>query len=160
MTRLTSTRAIIDRIFSDIAELERLHPGRKFTPDGHLVGSLGEVLAEEEFGLTLNPASTKAHDGIAPDGRKVEVKLTSGQSISLRHDTEHLIVYVRLFFGEIELAYNGPCSPVWEASNRPSSNGQRSIRLNRVRALNALVAAGDRLPLKPRIGVTNGEMVR
>jgi hypothetical protein len=40
-------------IYRAVAELEKLYPGRKFTPDGHLVGSIGEVIAAEHFGLTL-----------------------------------------------------------------------------------------------------------
>ena len=34
----------IRRIYEITAELEELYPGRHFTPDGHMVGSIGEVL--------------------------------------------------------------------------------------------------------------------
>ncbi len=30
-------------IYRAVRELEANYPGRKFTPDGHLVGSIGEV---------------------------------------------------------------------------------------------------------------------
>lgn len=49
--------APVAAIYRAVAELEALHPGRKFTPDGHLVGSIGEVVAAEALGLTLHPAS-------------------------------------------------------------------------------------------------------
>ncbi len=32
-------------IYRAVVRLEELYPGRKFTPDGHLVGSIGEVIA-------------------------------------------------------------------------------------------------------------------
>jgi len=145
MTRLTETRELINAIYAATARLEELHPGRRFTPDGILVGSFGEVLAEDEFGITLNPNSTKGHDGIAADGRKVEVKMTGHKTFALKYDTDHLIAYARSASGEIELVYNGPLSPVWNVSQKPNGNKQRKVSLNRVRALNAMVAEPDRL---------------
>ena len=59
----------LDALYAASAELERLFPGRKFTLDGHLVGSIGEVVAAYMFGLDLNPASTPGFDAVAPDGR-------------------------------------------------------------------------------------------
>jgi len=36
-------------IYWAVVRLEVLYPGRKFTPDGHLVGSIGEVIAAESL---------------------------------------------------------------------------------------------------------------
>ena len=36
---------IVATIYELVDELERMFPGRYFTPDGHMVGSLGEALA-------------------------------------------------------------------------------------------------------------------
>ena len=36
---------LIGRLYDIVDRLEELFPGRKFTPDGHLVGSIGEVIA-------------------------------------------------------------------------------------------------------------------
>jgi len=36
---------LVGRLYEIVSELEALFPGRHFTPDGHLVGSLGEVMA-------------------------------------------------------------------------------------------------------------------
>lgn len=52
---------------------ERLFPGRHFTPDGHLVGSLGEVWAAHLSGMTLAPASNRGYDGTCPDGQQVQI---------------------------------------------------------------------------------------
>ena len=43
-------------------ELEELFPGRHYTPDGHMIGSIGEVLAAYCYGLTLFEASKETHD--------------------------------------------------------------------------------------------------
>lgn len=34
---------IIRELYKITAELEEKYPGRRFTPDGHLIGSIGEV---------------------------------------------------------------------------------------------------------------------
>lgn len=36
---------LIRKLYEIVAELETYFPDRHFTPDGHLVGSIGEVLA-------------------------------------------------------------------------------------------------------------------
>ena len=78
-------------IYRAVAELERLYPGRKFTPDGHLVGSIGEVIAAEHFGLTLHSMSKAAHDAVDADGNEVQIKLTAGNSVSMFADCERLM---------------------------------------------------------------------
>jgi hypothetical protein len=60
------------------SEEEFVTDERKFTLDGHLVGSIGEVVAACAFGLTLYPSGTDTHDGESEDGRRVQIKLTGG----------------------------------------------------------------------------------
>jgi hypothetical protein len=61
------------------------HYGRKFTPDGHLVGSIGEVIAAEALNLTLYPGSHPGQDAYDANG-DVQIKMTAGQSVfTLRH---------------------------------------------------------------------------
>ena len=35
---------LVGELYALVAQLEALFPGRRFTPDGHLVGSIGEEL--------------------------------------------------------------------------------------------------------------------
>jgi hypothetical protein len=53
---------LIKQLCSLVSELEALYPGRHFTPDGHLVGSIGECLVAEEYDLTLIPTLYKGFD--------------------------------------------------------------------------------------------------
>jgi hypothetical protein len=145
--KLDRALQLVNAVFAATTALEEMFPGRKFTPDGHLVGSLGEVIAAHWYGLTLTPPSTKAHDAIASDGRKVEVKLTSTKRVSLRHEPEHLLVLVRSNDGTVDTIYNGPGAPVWKAAGKMQSNGQRSISITRLRLLGRSVPDEDRLPL-------------
>jgi hypothetical protein len=68
MTRRVPLLEPVARIYKAAAELEALYPGRKFTPDGHLVGSIGEVIAAEALGLTLYPMSKPGHDAFDANG--------------------------------------------------------------------------------------------
>jgi hypothetical protein len=49
----------VSRIYEAVEELKREFPGRPFTPDGHLVGSIGEVMARKVFGFELYPPSKR-----------------------------------------------------------------------------------------------------
>ena len=50
---------LVPELFRVIAELEAAAPGRHFTPDGHLIGCIGEVIAADRYGLTLTTPPKK-----------------------------------------------------------------------------------------------------
>lgn len=141
-------RGLLDSLYRASARLEEIFPGRKFTLDGHLVGSVGEVIAAYMFDLDLVRGSSKAHDAIAKDGRRVEVKLTQGDSAAIRHPPEHLIVLCRPKAGPVQVIYNGPGAIVWEHAGQLRDNGQKTISFRRLRELDAVVHVDSRLPIK------------
>lgn len=138
--------SLVQRLYGLVDELQTLFPERKFTPDGHLVGSLGEVLASHYYELTLLPCSTECHDAIAADGRQVQIKATQGSSVGLRAEPEHLLVISLLRDGTIAEAYNGPGKEPWDSAGAMQKNGQCSISLSRLRKIMLHVPDGARLP--------------
>jgi Family of unknown function (DUF6998) len=122
-------------IYRAVQELEANYPGRKFTPDGHLVGSIGEVIAAEALGLELYPASHPRHDARDANGCDVQIKLTSGRSVSLYSTCDHLLVLKFINSEEAEIAYYGPGEPAWAAAGKLQKNGQRTIRLSKLKQL-------------------------
>jgi hypothetical protein len=138
----------LDDLYTASDGLEQMFPGRKFTLDGHLVGSIGEVVAAYIFDLNLNPASTLGHDARSQDGRNVEIKLTQGRGVAIRHEPEHLIVLHRPKGGPMRIVYNGPGGPVWSAAGAMQKNGQRPISLARLERLAVVLSAEDRLPVR------------
>ena len=116
--------------------MQRLYPDRKFTPDGHLVGSIGEVIAAEHFGLTLYGMSKPGHDAFDADG-DIQIKLTAGKAISMYSDCVRLIVLKIVSPEEAEIVYDGPGAPVWAAAGSMQKNGQRTIGLTKLRAIGA-----------------------
>lgn len=139
-------RHLIQELYRIAAQLEELYPGRHFTPDGHMVGSIGEVLAAETYGIELFTASAPVHDGKAPDGRLVQIKATQVDSVGISECPDYLIVLKIFRNGTFEEVYNGPGVPAWDATGKLQKTSQRHVSLSRLRALDGLVAEGERIP--------------
>lgn len=127
-------------------ELERMYPGRHFAPDGHMVGSIGEVIAAEEYGLELFEASHPVHDAKAKDGKLVQIKATQGDRIAISDRPEHLIVLKIHCDGGFEEVYNGPGEVAWKLRGKQQKTGQGHISLAKLRAAMDEVLECDRLP--------------
>ena len=121
-------------IYKAVRELEARYPGRKFTLDGHLVGSIGEVIAAETFNLTLYPMSHAGHDAWDVNG-PVQVKMTAGTSVAMYDSCVRLIVLKVISPEEAEIIYDGPGEPVWTNAGNVQKNGQRRISLSKLRKL-------------------------
>ena len=152
MEKTEEVSSLICRLYKIVHELESLFPSRPFTPDGHLVGSIGEVLAAYHYGLKLLPASQKTHDAISNDGRKVQIKTTQRKMIGLRSKPEHLLVLRILSNGSIEEVYNGPGKLAWENAGKVQNNGQRPIYLSKLSKLVKDIPNKERLPKVDVVG--------
>lgn len=140
-------KSAVSDLYSVIRELEDMFPGRPFTPDGHLVGSLGECIVTDAYGLKLMPPSTKGFDAVDTLGRKVEIKATQAERVAFRSEPEHCIVIQINKDGSFEEKYNGPGSIIWnEFANKPlPRNGQYQISLSKLCKLQELVPKDERI---------------
>ena len=138
---------LIKQLYSTVSELESMFPGRHFTPDGHMVGSIGECLVADAYGLELKRASNKGFDAIAPDGKEVEIKATQSKSVAFRSEPEHTIIIKIFPDGTFEDIYNGTGSLIWQQflDKKTPSNGQFQISINKLKALNKQVIYSQRL---------------
>lgn len=128
-----------------VGRLESRYPGRKFTLDGHLVGSIGEVWAAYIFDLKLLPPSEETHDAIGSDGRRIQVKATQGDAVGISSCPDNLIVLRLSSQGEVDVVYDGPGDIAWAAAGKVAKTGQRPLRLSKLRALQTQVPAEARL---------------
>lgn len=144
----TKFRTLIKQLYATVSELEVMFPGRHFTPDGHMVGSLGECLVADAYALELKTASNKGHDAVTHSGLQVEIKATQSSSVAFRSQPQHAIIIKIMPDGTFEEIYNGPGALVWQqfADKRLPSNGQFQISLTKLRKLNESVAQADRVP--------------
>ncbi len=138
---------LLESLYDATDALEAMFDGRSFALDGHLVGSIGEVVAAYIFDLELEAASNKGFDAKARcDRREVEIKFTQSKSVGIRHDVEHLIVMQKLRGQRLRVVYNGRGASVW-GSGKTASNGQKQISIAALQKLDALEPAEGRLPL-------------
>lgn len=136
---------LIQQLYGIVNELEDKFPGRKFTPDGHLVGSIGEVLAAHYYGLKLLDNSAKTHDAISKGKRLVQIKITQGDKVALSSEPDYLIVMQLKKNGTAIEIYNGPGSEPWDKAGKMQKNGQRPISVSKLRVLDAGVLPKERI---------------
>ena len=123
--------------------------GLSFTPDGNLVGDLGEAVAAELFGLALEERGKEGIDAKAPDGRTVQIKASGrGDSLAFTHTDQPADLLIGLIFHyedeEVEVVYNGPYAKA--ISEFPAEwRGQKSKATSKLRAWNQNVNETERL---------------
>ena len=140
--------SLIKQLYSTVNELESMFPGRHFTPDGHMVGSIGESLVADAYGLELMTASNKGFDATSTTGKQIEIKASQARSAAFRSEPEHAIVIKILPDGSFEEIYNGPGFLIWrQFIDKPlPNNGQYQISLNKLKILNEQVVESMRVP--------------
>ena len=135
----------VAQLYQIVKRLEEQYPGRPFTLDGHLVGSLGEVIAERAFGLSLYPPSHPIHDGRTSDGKEVQIKFTGRKKVGLREEPDYLLVMRIIDPAHAEVVYNGPGHEPWEASGKMQKNGQRPVSVSKLKQLNEAIQDNERI---------------
>lgn len=135
----------IKELYKITSELENEYPGRKFTPDGHLVGSIGEVIVAENYGLELFRNSTEKHDAKTKEGNLVQIKATQINRIAISAEPEYLIVIKILSDGSWIEIYNGPGKDVWDNAGKMQKNGQRPISIHKLKCLMENVKDSDKI---------------
>ena len=136
--------ALVGELLRVTRRLNDLFKGRPFTPDGHLVGSIGEVVAEYIYDLNLEPCSTPQIDAQTKDGRTVQIKLTGekGNSFGLRWSNSKpsvhadLLVCLRLDRKGFREVYNGPFPIHLLEGRRDTTNGQIGIAAGKLAEAN------------------------
>ena len=142
--------ALVQELYSIVDRFEELFPGRRFTPDGHLVGSIGEVLVAATYDLELLPSSSEGHDALSSDGRKVQIKATQVKSVSMYSEPDYLLVIQIQPDGSFIEIYNGPGNIAWAAAGKLQKNGQRPVSLSKLTRLMESVKESERIRISAR----------
>jgi hypothetical protein len=137
---------LITRLYELTDELESMF-GRKFTPDGHLVGSIGEAIAAYMYDLVLIEPSFKTHDARTKDNKRlVQIKFTAGTlGFGIYGKPDYLITLRLLDRRDVLKVFNGPGDIAWQCAGRPQKNGQCSMPMGRLAALNKSVPKTERI---------------
>ena len=142
---MASVQDKLQQLFQIVEQLETEYAdyNRKFTIDGHLIGSIGEVLVAEAFDLKLKDTGTPMIDAVTKDGtnRTVQIKATQIDRVSFssKHENEdvpdQVIVISIDKTGNWKVEFNGPGKLIYENLGKPQKNGQSQISLTKLRRL-------------------------
>ena len=123
---------LVRLIFQACAELSR-RSSRSVSPDGHLVGSLGEIHAARALNLKLEMASNAGFDATDKEGLKVEIKTTTRSSIALSASgtlaKRLVVVKLDAATGSAQIVYDGDAKSAWHLAGKPGKNGQRRLSI-------------------------------
>jgi hypothetical protein len=129
---------------------------RKFTPDGRMVGDIGEVIAALFYQVELHGEGRHDWDGTY-NSRNVQIKATGSKGTYLKQPPEGgfgegllMVFYIDRESGEDTLVYNGDIQQVWEGLThlQMSRAGEKAISLDRLRTLQRSVRPEDVIPLR------------
>ena len=137
----------VREMISIVAELEKEFPGRRFTLDGHLVGSIGEVMAAYYYGIELYKASVSVHDGEI-DGRKVQIKITQQDNIVINAEPDYLLVLYLTRNGDVYEVYNGRGKAPWGIAYGRDNHNNRHMLISKLMELDKIVPKKDRIPAR------------
>jgi hypothetical protein len=137
-------------LFTAVSMLQEAYPGKPFTPDGRLVGDIGEVVASLAYALTLNEGLTKHHDAITDDGRHVQIKTTFGTTLTfpVHHVPDYYLGIRMNRDGTFEEIYNGPGHLIQEqlSGRKPTKTGLHGGLMAMLKRLNQQVPDSERIP--------------
>jgi len=144
--------AAVKGVFDACRHLSKTSGGtRLFTPDGRMVGDIGEVIAGSFYQVKLDNVGRRDWDGTF-NGRNVQIKATGGDGTYLKEPPKEgfadgllMVFQINRESGEFELVYNGDVQRVWDALNNVSIDrtGAKNISLDRLRGLQNSVRQKD-----------------
>jgi hypothetical protein len=140
MMRIHQVPRLITKLYATVNELSSLFPDRPFTPDGHLVGSIGEVVAAYIYDLELKRPSNQGFDAqILKSRETVEVKLTSRTQINISEQDTYadVLIVLRLVEGRrFEEVYAGPFPRDFIKTRTFNKRKFTSVAISSLRELN------------------------
>ena len=127
MPHRQSIKEALALIFQGIEKLKSQFPSKAFTIDGRLVGDIGEVIASLEYDLKLYETQTPTHDGETPDGRKVQVKATFKDKLTMTAIPELFLGMQLSKDGTYREIFNGPGSVIAESFSHRKGLGEKQL---------------------------------
>ncbi len=129
---------IYQNMVKEVELLESLFPTRHFTLDGHLIGSIGEAIAKNRYGIELSNSSNPIFDGTI-NGHNVQIKTVQQNLVMIRNtiterstETDYLLVIYLNKLGKYYEVYNGLLSPVIKSGCHIDKKGYLHVSINKL----------------------------
>ena len=141
---------LLNRLYKICDELSEECEGRPCTPSGFCVGTPGEFLAADAFGLKLLSGNSKDFDAETTEGELVQIR-TSGKGTYIPiYGGEGLLIVVKIRKTTIQLIYGGPAINAWDAARKPNHRGVRTISLKTLKSLHKELPIPLRMLMKQK----------
>lgn len=145
----------VRKIFEACRDLSRLAGSvRPFTPDGRMVGDIGEVMGGSFYQVKLDEKNRRNWDGTY-SGRNVQIKTTQRNVTYLKEPPKDgfgdgllMVFKIDSTSGGYRLVYNGEIQRVWDALRNVhiDRTGAKMISLDRLEKFQSLVPAENIIP--------------
>ena len=150
---LTISNAI-KKLLEIVQGLQREYPYKRFTLDGRLVGDIGEIIVQDMYEVELSKGLQKHHDGVASDGRQVQIKTTMQNSLTFPcdHIPDYYLAIKIHSDDQVTEIFNGPGIVAYEAvkNRKQTKTNLHSVDIKAFISLNSIVKFEDRIPLRSR----------
>ena len=134
--RIKAVQYILATIFAAQKALKTLAPEFKWAGLGNLLGSFGELVAIDYYGLTKAPSGADGYHAITPDGKRVQIKTNYAASqIGFRGEADFFIVIGVFEDGTWEEIYYGDFGIVKEKSRYSARDNKHMIAVSKLRNL-------------------------
>lgn len=143
MSQLNDLKRAIKHLYVTVKKLNSAFPDKPFTPDGRMVGDIGEAIAAIKFDVVIDKKLRRDWDGYRVDSygnkHEVQIKTTQKDETYLKkppHEGE-LLVFKIFKDGNYKCYYNGKIMRVWKSiKQKPDNTGAKFIKLNKLQQLN------------------------
>lgn len=147
-----SIQKAIQQLCKITTELKNGHKSKQFTLDGRLVGDLGEVLAEENYKITLFDKIRHSYDATTSDNKMVQIKASFKDKLTFPTDhVPELFLGLKINSdGSFEEIYNGPGKYIKESIGKRKSpyNRLHLLSMKKLSNLSAKVPEKERIKKK------------
>jgi len=137
----------IIKLFDLKERLSKEFENRKFTPDGRLIGDIGEVLAELYYDIILDGGQSHTHDGITSDGQSVQIKISFQDHLTFGKIPDYYLGLQIYKNGDYKEIYNGPGQIIYDKYNHRKHIGDKLLRF----PMKELIKLNDTVPTDKKI---------
>jgi len=143
--RIQAVQHILATVFAAQRALKTLAPEFKWAGLGNLLGSFGELVAIDRYGLTKSKSGAAEYDALTSDGKRVQIKTNySAKQIGFRGEADLMLVIKVNDDGSWEEVYYGGFNEVKEQSRYSARDNKHMIAISKLQSLkNSLIKEGN-----------------
>ena len=112
------------------------------------MGDIGEVIAALEYDVILHEVSQPDHDAATPNGRRLQIKATFKDSLTLKTIPDYYLGFKLFPDGRHEEVFNGPGRAIYERYKHRKGIGVQLLSFpnKELKALSREVLPHERIP--------------